>query len=94
MSEAKRILAADQTSRLAWHERKGRHFLELERHPFVPRRIVTLSVLQLRTLTLELSDLLGADSGSKAAGMKGHEAKPTNALSDSAIAHGAPDGRS
>lgn len=94
MTKAQALLEADQRSKLGWRERSGSYFLELEGQPFVPHTIVTLSVLQLRTLTLELSDLLGADPGSQAAGLKGREAPPADALFESTINHGAPNGRS
>lgn len=93
MERAQALLEASQRSKLGWRERPGCYFLELAGQPFVPHTIVTLSVLQLRTLTLELSDLLGAGTGSQAAGVNGREGRQANALSESAIKHGAPDGR-
>jgi hypothetical protein len=93
MKKAKRVLAPDQAAKLQWRIRHGNNYLELEGRPFVPHTMVTLSVLQLRTLTLELSDLLGADSGSQSADTKGRDAQRENVSPASLIVQGAPDGR-
>lgn len=92
MRQAREIVAADQKTKLEWVERCGNYFLSLEGQPFVRHTIVTLSVLQLRTLTLELSDLLAGDSGPGLSGQKASEVEGQSALATPSIGRGAPDG--
>lgn len=50
LDKAKQLLAAGQAPNFHWRKQDGAFCLELEGQPFAPHTIVTLSVLQLRTL--------------------------------------------